>query len=148
MKCEKAVSMFLSLDNGQPKPLSLVIHTYFCPGCAAEIMKLEKVFKIIHAEYCFSMNTDVTLDVMKRINKASPLYVKEISYLKWISAGLVILASRFAVSYSDSMIWLNQHFGSSYEIPMNIVLGISITIYASMFISSHLDDLKKKLNFQ
>ena len=85
--------------------------------------------------------------IMAEIYNSEEEYEQTISYFKWISVGLVIVMSRLLFSFSDTHTWLKGQFGMNFEIPLNIVLGLLITIYAGIFIASHIDDIKEYIHF-
>ena len=111
---------------------------------------LGTMFNQFSGDSPFRVPYDMSEIVMKRILNSTVVFTANdrISNFKWIAVGLVILVSMFLAPYSDSMIWLNNQFGGQFEIPFNIVMGIIITVYASLFVGTHLDSLKRLLKIQ
>jgi len=147
MKCDRAMEKFLEMDNGASFGLFLRVHMLRCDMCRNEIRQLKKHFESLITETPFPMGVNIEDAVMREIYDNDPGFNTGISCFKWISAGLVLVASSFLVTYSKTNDWLTGYFGSVYEIPLNIVLGLGITIYIILFIGSHVDDLKDYINF-
>ena len=147
MKCDKAMKKFLDMDNDASFTLSLKLHSIFCRECREEISALSETYSSLIGMSSFVTQKDMTDAIMAEVYKHENLYEHNVSYFKWISVGSIIIASRFLVSFSDTHIWLNSHFGINFEIPLNIVLGLVISIYLILFIASHIDDLKKAIHF-
>jgi hypothetical protein len=101
----------------------------------------------------FQMTGDLSNAVIRKIYNSNQLYgtnadfEKNISPSKWFYSGVILFASIMLVSYSESFISLRKHLGSSLEIPLNIVLGLIITVYAASYIATHLEALKKFAEF-
>ncbi|MGL4369965.1 MAG: hypothetical protein ACRCUT_09890 [Spirochaetota bacterium] len=142
MSCEKKIEKFMHLDRGEAIPLSLRFHILFCRRCRNEIFSLLKSFDSIRGKAPFEIPFDMSDLVMKRIEFLEIDYAHNISNTKWISAGIVIFASIFLVSFSDWADWLSVHTEGYFDIPLYIVMGLSLTVYSSLFIGTHLEYLK------
>ncbi len=142
MKCEEAVQFFLKQEDNK-LPLLLKLHMMFCPGCRKEIHELQGIFSGALGNPPFIMARDMSESVMSTIALSELNREIDFSPLRWLLVGLTIFASIFLISYSDSFIWMKEHFGSGLEIPLNLVLGIAITCYAVFYIGTHLESAKK-----
>ncbi len=146
MKCDKAMSMFLELDNNAVVPLRLRAHMLFCPRCRAEINTLAEELLVLRHLSPFDPGIDIAAEVMEAISKLSPVPEHTISNLKWISVGSIILMSLFLISFSKSQQWLTARFGGHLMIPLSVVMGLAMSLYAILFISTHLEELKRNVD--
>ena len=145
MKCDKTITKYLELDDYSIIPLSVRFHLLFCTKCSEEVAMLNSALNEIRVFNPFPMKRDMTYQIMSKINPPGLAYERKISTFNWVSAGLVILASIFLVSYSESLSWLKGQFGKNLEVPLNIVLGITISAYLIAFIGSHVEEFKKNI---
>ncbi len=146
MKCDKAISYYLQNDEIGRIPFKVRIHTFFCPVCSGEIMQLMLMFRLLEEKSIWEMDKDIKDNVMDKIQRQSVFAEKRISGLKWVVIGIIIFASMFLINFSESFMWLKEQFGSSFVIPMSIVLGLVLTVYLMLFTSSNIDFLEKYLH--
>ncbi len=148
MKCDKAIQEFLEQEDCFYEPLRVRLHTLLCPKCRKEIRNLKNIFFTARISGGgIRMPEDLSGLIMNRIAESGMTHEKNVSQSKWLMSGAIIFLSIFLVSYSDSFIWLRKYFGSGLEIPVNMVLGIVVTLYASLFAGTHLEDVKKIMDY-
>lgn len=147
MKCDKVIKSFLNQDDSRYPSLLIRSHMLVCTKCREEIRMMSNVFLKASVVSLYAMPKDLSDLVMRRIRLSETAYAKDISSTKWLFTGVIIFASIFMVSYSESFIWLRRHFGSELEVPLNMVLGLIITVYSASFVGTHLDGAKKLLEF-
>ncbi len=147
MKCERVIQSFLKQDDCRYPSILIRLHITFCSACREEIRNLQKIFVSVHKASPFAMPEDLSDEIMRRIFKSGPMFENNISSSKWFYTGVILFASIILVSYSDSFIWLREHFGRELEIPLNIVLGLAITSYAASYIGTHIEGVKKFAEF-
>lgn len=145
MKCDSAMQKFLELDNGASIPFLVRLHTLRCRKCRLEIREMRIRLAVFEYHPPYEAKRDASDEIMRTIIANEKLYSSGMSFKKWIAVGLVILLSRFAITFSDTLAWLQNQFGSSLDIPLNIVLGLAMSIYAVLFIGTHMDDIKKMI---
>lgn len=143
MKCNVAIESYLDSEDSCYIPFFVRLHMVFCRSCRKEIHTMRDVFQNAQFQPMREISRDMTEIIMNKITDSNEIYEKGISFYRWLFAGLVIFASIFLISYSNSFVWLKQHFGSGLEIPVNVVLGFVITFYAASFIGTHIDEAKK-----
>ena len=146
MKCNRIVERFLELEDNLSIPFSMHLHILICRECRREIFALRDVFNSFRNTAPFEMTGDVRDFVMYRIKESEINYGNHISSFKWLMVGSVILASIFLISFSHSLLWLKVHFGRDLLIPLNIVMGLVISIYSVFIIGAHIDALKTVIN--
>jgi hypothetical protein len=147
MKCERAIANFLNQDDSRYPVFFVRLHTAFCSRCRNEIKTLQNIFIQVRTGSSFAMPLDLSDPIMRRIIKSEVIYDKNISSTKWLLSGVIIFASIFMLSYSESFLWLRVHFGSELEIPLFMVLGAGITFYSALYIGTHIDSMKKFVKF-
>ena len=145
MKCERIISEFLRSES-DTVPWLIRLHLLRCADCRHEISHLQNKFEEIHNDSAFTVPYDLTGLIMNRIALLKEVHTRDISDGKWVIAWITIVASIALVTYSEPFRWLERYFGSSFDIPLNIVMGIVITTYSAFFIGTHLERFKSKLN--
>ena len=143
MKCNNAIQLFFESEDSGYIPFFVRWHMIFCRSCKDEIRAMQNVFKSAQIPSIIEIPKDMSGRIMNRIMDSNIVFERNISFSKWLFVGIVIFSSIFLISYSDSFAWLKQHFGSGLEIPLNVVLGLVITLYGASFIGTHIDEAKK-----
>lgn len=144
MNCEKFTRSYLELENSKALPMALRLHLLLCKDCGREFTYLQNSFEEIKGLSKITLKKDFTDKVMLNIKLRGVTYTNTVSTTNWIGAGVILLSSIFLLQYSDSFIWLKEHFGVDLELPLSIVLGLSISAYAVAFIGTHYDELKDR----
>lgn len=138
MKCDEAMRKVLELDQGSGHLLFLWLHLRRCARCRAEAAALDAILCKLRQTPLPGPDMDVSDAVMAEIERLES-YRRDVPMYNWVGGGLAILGGIVLVSFSDSFAWLRGSFGGDFEVPLSIVLGIVITLYASAFIATHLD---------
>ena len=147
MKCNSTIRSFLELDNYMELPFSIRLHMVFCKKCRNEIYSLQNTFFNLRESQPFDMLDDLSSIVMNTIYAGPVFYSKNVSSTKWLSVGMLIFLSMVGLTFSNSFASLKDYFGIYFEIPLNIVMGLAITIYVGFFIGSHLEETRKFLHY-
>lgn len=147
MKCSKIVDKYLDQEDMGVVPFRVRLHALRCSRCRQEIAQLRKEIKKLRTKAPFDMKRDLSDNIMYRIGLTIIHVENRVSIAKWLSVGLVIFASIVLFSYSDYSIWVKEHFGSSFDIPMSMVLGLLISAYVLLFIGTNMEQLKKVFNY-
>jgi hypothetical protein len=142
MKCETVMDMVLKADVGRVL-LRTRLHFLVCPSCRRECARLRGVILDAKKVPPFRAPEGLSDRIMHAIELMDVEYHHRISQGKWLTAGGVLTAGIFLLPFSDALAWLNTRFGDAFDIPLQLVLGISITIYAAVFIGSHLEYLRR-----
>lgn len=137
MKCEKAIAVYLQLDNKQPLPLLLQLHLMTCKQCAKEIKVLQNAYSSLQPPF----NVSLEYTIMTKIMMQKP-YRQTISDFNWLATGAVIFASIGLVSYSDALLWMNYHFGNKILVPVYLVMSFVIAGYIGSYVATHLKKLQ------
>ena len=137
MKCEKAIAIYLQLDNNQPLPLLLKLHMMTCKQCTKEIKILQKAYSSLQPPFNLPLKNSIMSQVM--IQKP---YRQTVSDFNWVVTGTVIFASIGLISYSDALHWMNYHFGNKILVPIYLVMGFVIAGYIGSYVATHLKKLQ------
>lgn len=145
MKCDRFMERYLGLDNGENLPLPMRVHLLRCVSCRAEAAALRAVMNDMESFSISAMDRDVSDAVMSAVLGSHGAYGKRMALYKWIGTGATIFASIFVLTLSDSLALLKTHYGGNLEVPLSIVMGVVITIYATVFIGTHMDEFNRWL---
>lgn len=145
MKCDKVIDCYLKSEDIEKIPLRVRIHTFFCPACKIEILKLSAMFIAIEERSLWRTERNITGNVMDAIQWQKVYSEKRISGKKWVIIGAVIFSSIFLINFSESFLWLKEQFGSDFLLPVSIVLGLVLTVYLMVLTGSNYDVLEKYL---
>ncbi len=145
MRCERFMERYLGIDNGENLTLPMRVHLLRCVSCRAETAALQAVMNDMERCSISTMDRDVSDAVMSAILGSHGAYGKRIALYKWIGTGVTIFASIFVLTLSDSLALLKANYGGNLEVPLSIVMGVVITIYATVFIGTHMDEFTRWL---
>jgi hypothetical protein len=146
MMYEKMMNRFLELDNDTELPFTLRLFMLLSPGYRREVNNLREQIKALRKEAPFVMPCDMSPEIMESILVLAIRHDYGVSSLKWLFVGIVIWLSIILFSFSDSLIPMADYFGAHLLVPINIVLGLGISIYAAIYMASHVEVIKKSLN--
>jgi hypothetical protein len=142
MKCDRAMERYLSAEdiNGSIPP-DVRKHIEQCPQCRAEAESFAGAMNEMLRAQDLMRTDDIAAIVMARVSLEGDVPAREVPVYQWVCAGMILFGGMMLVTFSDSLVWLKSVFGRNIEVPMSLVLGIIITIYASIFVATHLDAL-------
>jgi hypothetical protein len=60
----------------------------------------------------------------------------------WLLACAIIMASMAIIPLGDDFNRIKAIFGTSYSLPLSLVLGAGLAAFASLFIAGHMDDVQ------
>ncbi|HSV97828.1 MAG TPA: hypothetical protein VLM75_12975 [Spirochaetota bacterium] len=138
MKCDDALRRIIEHDDGARYPARLRLHLRRCARCRAEAEGLRFAVGALRRGPLPVPDIDVSDAVMAEIGRMES-YGRNVPLYNWLGGGLAIVGGIVLVSFSDSFALLRNSFGRNFEMPLSIVLGLAITLYASAFIAIHLD---------
>lgn len=142
MKCESFMRSYVSLDNGERPSLSLRLHLRSCARCRREAALMEWELSSLRRDETLPDAPDRTREIMARISAGDVTYGRSVPLYNWVSGEVIIIVSIVLARFSDSLVWMNAYFGMNLEVPFNIVLGILLTVYSSVFIGTHMKEIK------
>ncbi|HNR88708.1 MAG TPA: hypothetical protein PKM65_10245 [Spirochaetota bacterium] len=142
MNCDKAMRRYLETDNRAYVALAVKFHALRCARCRAEIARLDREFRALLNQAPFDAPPDLADAVMHAARRSRIENATNVGTGKWVAVGGAILSSIVLVPFSDSLIWLKDHFGGHFEVPFSIMLGVAISVYAALYIGTHLEQIK------
>ena len=146
MKCNDAVKKFMELDDYRNIPLALRLHIKICRKCREEFAEFSAALDSLSLDSPYNAPRGLVSGVMSIILRENPAVSGRISGAKWVTAGTVIFASILLINFSESFIWLEGQFGSSYTVPLGIVLGLVLTAYSAIVVACNYEYMKKYLD--
>ncbi|WP_455382056.1 hypothetical protein [Salinispira pacifica] len=153
MTCSEALSRYFDLDREEEPTGELAAHLRTCSSCAPLVSRMEAAQKAAAVQPSFLQSARFTDLVMARIQSEAGAVpnretAEEGALLPWIVAGVIILAAIPLSSFSDSLSWLSAIFGTQLDFPLHLVLGLAFTVYALLFIGSHLQGIARLLHLK
>ena len=146
MQCNEVMTNYLKTDSYKNLSLRVRFHIYFCPDCKKETRLMTKNLDLIKNTPPFIMKSSVVDEVMKAIgDNQIQQESRTVSNFKWLLAWAIILASIFMIPFNRQLAWLRESFGGYFELPLVIVLGLAITLYSVIYIATHLEKIKDKV---
>jgi hypothetical protein len=159
MRCESFLDRYDLLDAGEEPGILLRLHLARCPRCQEKVLAVNGALAAYREESAapgfdeeggsmregafFAVEEDERVD--ERIMAAVRLLPKprrEANVRDWAIAGGLIVASMALIPFDQSISSIKEIFGTSYALPLSLVLGIALTVYAAVFIATHMDDLE------
>lgn len=143
MKCEQVKKKYFACDHNHRIPFEVKCHTLFCGSCRKEIQQFSRHLIELQSTTPFTTECDLHMAIMADVSRLSPAQPSSMSYYKWIFVGIFILASIFSMPYSYVLVWLEWNFGGNLQIPLYSIMGLVLSVYISLFIGIHLEDVKR-----
>ncbi|MDR3200475.1 MAG: hypothetical protein LBT68_03350 [Spirochaetales bacterium] len=148
MECENFMELFLELDNNEALPPALAAHLESCARCAAQIKALEAMMRSRAAFANIQPEEDIALSVMARISESgavkNPPEACPLSMGNWVGAGSLLFLGMLLIPFSTILPDLSALI-PGLPVVLPLVLGSAITVYAALFIGSHMKDFSRFL---
>jgi hypothetical protein len=145
MTCDKCMDRYLSLDNGEELPFGVCAHVAHCDRCAAEIRRFESALEAM-LESAPDPERDLIPSIMLEIAVTAP-EGHTVSFGRWIAVGCTLLLSVVLVPFGDSFGWASAVYGSKFQFPLFLVLGLVLAVYCTVFIGTHVEEIERRLKF-
>ena len=154
MSCEKIMDIVYEYD-GEKMPLlqqiQVDLHTIFCSACAQEIKRLEICREILKEDF-FPASPGFENIIMEKIAAETELNREteknnaagSLSLSGWVVAGIIITISLVTVFFGMEFNRIAVGAGISFMLPVGITIGVILTSYCALFISSHLKELSRR----
>ncbi|MDR0404166.1 MAG: peptidoglycan-binding protein [Treponema sp.] len=150
MKCDEfKKTVYEGEEKFSPgERLSLAFHVFFCGRCARELRRFEDARELLASGF-IPPSPDFTDAVMAKI------YEEEgeeevfdipggVSTRGWVIAGVLILLSLATAFFGGDFSGIAASQGSSFLLPLGIIIGIIVSAYGALFIGSHLKELSAR----
>jgi hypothetical protein len=142
MKCETFMNRFLEKDETGVLTPRMRIHLYRCARCSAEVDAFASAMADMRTFEPFVLDGLESARIIDSVMR-QPEYRRSISLFNWVAAGALMFVGMFLAPFSDQFASLRDHFGGDLEVPFSLVMGIMVTIYAAIFIGTHIDDFSR-----
>ena len=142
MTCERFLELLDGLDN-EEMPASMAAHVRSCPACARRTSALQAAVTLYRLPDLAGSG-----NLAPRVLAMLPFVTaprRSVSMRNWLGAGFVLLASMVMVPLLSEFRVLKGEFGVDFVVPVSIVLGCLVTLYAGLFVMSHLSDFSRRL---
>ena len=154
MNCDDALDTVYETETALPvgKRLSLAFHIIFCGQCAAHLENYEKARFLLRTDF-FPPSPDFADSIMNSIafGEETDEHLLEaggFSVKGWVIAGVVLLLSLVTVFFGQDFTSIAMDQGSSYLLPLGIIIGVVITCYGALFIGSHLKEFSQRFKIK
>jgi hypothetical protein len=153
MKCDKVMDMIY--EDGQPlflERLTLAFHILFCGHCAAALRRYGCARELLRTDF-IPPSPDFEDAVMAKICAEEDVFEDEqaafyapggFSTRGWVIAGLAVIVSLALSFFGRDFLSVAASHGSSFLVPLGIIMGIIVSAYGSLFIGSHLKELSQR----
>lgn len=146
MKCEVFITEFMAMDDYRSMGLRMKLHMRFCRKCRSEAREIKGAIDRLQQGAPFRMKSSVAGPVMESIMRREAFAEGRITGTKWFSIGSVIFLSMFLINFSDSFIWLKAVFGADLAVPVSIVLGSILSLYAMIVTAINYESMRSAIN--
>lgn len=147
MSYEKMIKRYLEMDNNAHMPITVRVYMLLFKKFREEVLQIQSVLASLRNEEAFDLTEDLSEEIIEKIKRLESIYGHSVSTVRWILAGVVIWFSIVLITFSNSFSELTEYFGAHLLVPVNIVLGVGISVYAASYIATHIEELKKLINF-
>jgi hypothetical protein len=158
MKCGKAMDMVYG--DGQlllREQAALAFHLLFCRSCAGALQRYDNARELLRTDF-FPPSPDFEDPVMTKILAEEELFEREedtafyntsgFSTRGWVIAGLAVTVSLAFSFFGRDFLSIAASHGSSFLLPLGIIMGIILSAYGSLFIGSHLKELSQRFHLR
>ena len=142
MTCDRFMTLLDGLDN-EAMTMDMVLHARACPSCAREAAALKAALSLYRVPDLAS-----SADLVPRVTALlpfSPAPRRTMSMRNWLAAGFVLVVSLTSVPLMGEFASLKAAYGSGFTFPLSLALGSFVTLYAGVFVMSHLDEFSARL---
>jgi anti-sigma factor RsiW len=143
VRCKTFWERYDRLDaRTEPGP-ALKRHLASCDACRAEAELLQKTIRSFSEDIqTLSPAAEGALEdrVMAIVRLLPPPQREFFTVRDWIIAGFVILLSMTLMPFGQDFERLLSIFGTSFALPLALVLGLGITLYGILFVGTHIDE--------
>lgn len=128
--CEKNMDAFLALDKYEHIPLSVTMHLLRCKKCRTQVHYLT----LAERYACAPIKSQSLRETLENMQ------VKPVSMAKWIVSGIVMIFMFIIFG-----LFLNNIDRTSFSIIFNVIFGLLVTAYCSLFVGVNMDFFIKKI---
>ena len=154
LDCNNVLDIVYESDGSLPIIIHIKIglHLLLCPHCSMQITNLRHLEKIMKTDF-FPPAPLLEEPIMERLY-AEAIIEEEynapagFSFRGWIIIGFFMLLSLSSSFFGVNFIEIANKEGLSFLLPVGITIGIVVTCYGALFISSHLKELSNRFGLR
>jgi anti-sigma factor RsiW len=144
MRCDSFLDRWDMLDAGEEPGFFLKLHLAGCPECRARVEALDRTLAAYRAARPCEKDAAAAEAVEERVMAAvnlMPRPHRELRARDWAVAGFAIMLSMAMIPFDRNFSVIKELFGTSYALPLSLVLGLVMAGYGAVFIGTHMDEL-------
>jgi len=143
VRCETFLEHYDRIDARSEPGWALRRHLDSCPSCRATVERMRAALQAPASDaYGVSPAEASVEDRVMAVVRLMPQPQRELfSVRDWIIAGSVIVLSMALIPVGSDFGGFIAVVGASYALPLALVLGLGITIYSTLFIGTHIDEV-------
>ena len=141
MTCDRFLLLLDELDNDTLPP-EMAAHMHTCDACTHEVAVLAKALSLHRLP-----DTTGAVDLAPRFLECTtglPVLRRSVSMRDWLLSGVVIVLSVAMMPMLAGFRELRAIYGAGFTLPVALVLGLAVTLYAGLFILSHLEEFSTR----
>jgi len=142
MTCDRFLVLLDELDN-EALPPEMAAHMHSCHDCKAEAALLANALGL-HRMPDAAGSVDLAPRVLASLAD-TPAPRRSVSMRDWAVAGILMVASMVIVPMMSEFRDLKAAYGDMFTFPLALALGSAVTLYAGIFIMSHLEEFSRRL---
>ena len=142
MKCEVFEERYDRLEEGAELPLVLALHLARCSKCAARVEFRRRAIELYRLP-----GSMVDPDLTGRVLAALPYLPRprrEVSLRNWVVSGFILVSSVILVPAQGVFSSVIDSYGPQWMVPFVLVFGLSVAIFGSLFIITHMNELSSR----
>jgi hypothetical protein len=135
------------------------LHVFLCPDCGDKLDRVSQVKEVMREDFfpvvavpeCRSLEDTIMAQVGTEIPELYHISSEmeednavELSFRRWIIAGLVLLCSVFLLFFGLGFDRLQALGGNSFLLPVGITVAVFVSGYGAMFIGTHIKELSAR----
>jgi hypothetical protein len=144
MNCESCVNSYI--ESSGDLSLRARIHLATCVKCSKEIARMERAEALLRnssprpsRDLNYAIMAAIKLQPRKEGEQESERLVR------WIVVGFFLIAGLLLMPFGEGFGWGRAVFGNDYALPMSLVLGGALTVFALIFVFTHIESLSEFL---
>lgn len=150
MRCETFLDRYDLLDAGEEPGMALRLHLARCPSCRDRVAAMDAALAAYREEAAdeaarLSPEAERLEDHIMAAVRLLPKPKRELHANDWAMAGLVLLGALALIPFDANFGIIKAFFGTSYSLPFALVVGVALTVFGTVFIATHMDELEPLL---
>ena len=132
--------------------IRMEFHLLLCPRCSAELRNLRYLEEIMRTDF-FPASPDFEELIMRRLPEDADIEEKNdvpagFPLRGWVVIGFFVLISLSSSFFGINFVEIANAAGLSFLLPVGLTIGMVVTCYGALFISSHLKELSTRFRLR